>query len=68
VAAARALFERAAAAQPTASRTWLQWGLFERAQRNAQGARRCFNMGLQANPGDAFVWQSLAALEVRGLP
>jgi hypothetical protein len=27
-----------------------------------------FNMGLQANPGDAFVWQSLAALEVRGLP
>lgn len=42
-----------------------QWGLFERSQRNAAGARRCFRSGLVANPNDAFVWQSLAALEVR---
>eukprot|EP00959_Pyramimonas_sp_CCMP1952_P438653 9183387-Pyramimonas_sp.AAC.1 len=45
------------------TRTWLQWGLWERAQRDAPAARECFLRGINASPVNSFCWQSLALLE-----
>ncbi|KAK3284138.1 hypothetical protein CYMTET_8195 [Cymbomonas tetramitiformis] len=57
------LFRRADA-NPNDSRTWLQWGLWERSQGMPQQARRCFEKGVMALPSSYFCFHSWALLEV----
>jgi hypothetical protein len=47
------------------TRTWLQWGLWERRLGNIAEARDCFLQGIAASPVNSFCWQSLALLEAQ---
>ena len=64
--AARALFARAAAADPTDAATWLQWGQFERRVSGVALARVRFESGLRKSARGAFrryLYQAWGAAE-----
>jgi hypothetical protein len=51
---ARALFARAAAADPSDAATWLQWGQFERRVSGPDLARARFSLGLRKSSPTAY--------------
>lgn len=41
---------------PQDYRSWLQWAVFERRQRNYEAAERCFQQGTAVAPGNPYLW------------
>jgi tetratricopeptide (TPR) repeat protein len=61
--AARALFKRAVAADPTHAHAWQAWGVFELRQGRRDAAKALFRRGLRMCPTHGALWQAWGVLE-----